>query len=68
MVEITHGYDAQTDRLSAAERRRMLAVLDRLREEPVTRSRESVATEIGEIRLSRRESSLRRSVHHDDPS
>ena len=67
MTEIAHGYDAQTDRLSEAERLRMPEVLDRLREEPVTRSRESVAAELRQIRLSRRESSLRRSVH-DDPS
>jgi len=65
--EAVAEYDARTDRLSAAERLRMLEVLDRLRDEPVTRSRESVAAEIREIRRSRRESSLRRSVH-DDPS
>ena len=65
--EAVAEYDARTDRLSAAERLRMLEVLDRLRDEPVTRSRESVAAEIREIRRSRHESSLRRSVH-DDPS
>ncbi len=65
--EAVAEYDARTDRLSEAERLRMLEVLDRLREEPVTRSRESVAAELREIRRSRRESSLRRSVH-DDPS
>ena len=65
--EAVAEYDARTDRLSAAERLRMLEVLDRLRDEPVTRSRESVAAEIREIRRSRRESSLRRSAH-DDPS
>ena len=58
--EAVAEYDARTDRLSA-ERLRMLEVLDRLRDEPVTRSRESVAAEIRETRLSRRESSLRRS-------
>ena len=56
-------YDARTDRLSEAERLRMLEVLDRLRDEPVTRSRESVEAEQREIRASRRESSLRRSAH-----
>jgi hypothetical protein len=65
--EAVAEYDARTDRLSEAERLRMLEVLDRLREEPVARSRESVEAEIREIRRSRRESSLRRSVH-DDPS
>ena len=65
--EAVAEYDARTDRLSEAERLRMLEVLDRLRDEPVTRSRESVAAEIQEIRRSRRESSLRRSSH-DDPS
>ena len=59
--EAVAEYDARTDRLSEAERLRMLEVLDRLRDEPVTRSRESVAAEIRETRLSRRESSLRRS-------
>ena len=56
-------YDARTDRLSEAERLRMLDVLDRLRDEPVTRPRESVEAELREIRDSRRESSLRRSAH-----
>jgi len=65
--EAVAEYDARTDRLSEAERLRMLEVLDRLRDEPVTRSRESVAAEIREIRRSRRESSLRRAAH-DDPS
>ena len=65
--EAVAEYDARTDRLSEVERLRMLEVLDRLHEEPVARSRESVQAEIQEIRRSRRESSLRRSVH-DDPS
>lgn len=65
--EAVAEYDARTDRLSEVERLRMLEVLDRLHEEPVARSRESVEAEIQEIRRSRRESSLRRSVH-DDPS
>ena len=65
--EAVAEYDARTDRLSEAERLRMLEVLDRLRSEPVTRSQASVDAELQEIRLSRRESSLRRSAH-DDPS
>ncbi len=65
--EAVAEYDARTDRLSEAERLRMLAVLDRWRKEHVPRSGESVEAELREIRLSRRESSLRRSVY-DDPS
>ena len=65
--EAVAEYDARTDRLSEAERLRMLEVLDRLRGEPVTRSRAAVAVELREVRLSRRESSRRRS-RHDDPS
>ena len=65
--EAVAEYDARTDRLSEAERLRMLEVLDRLRSEPVTRSRAAVAAELREVRLSRRASSLRRS-RHDDPS
>ena len=65
--EAVAEYDARTDRLSEAERLRMLDVLDRLRSAPATRSRAAVAAELREVRLSRRESSLRRSLH-DDPS
>ena len=65
--EAVAEYDARTDRLSEAERLRMLEVLDRLRSEPVTRSRAAVAAELRAVRLSRRASSLRRS-RHDDPS
>ncbi len=57
--------DARTERLGEAERLRMIGVLDRLREESVTGSRESVAAEIGELRRSRRESSLRRRGEDD---
>ena len=65
--EAVAEYDARTDRLSEAERLRMLEVLDRLRSEPVTRSRAALAAELREVRRSRRESSLHRS-RHDDPS
>ena len=65
--EAVAEYDARTDRLSEAERLRMLDVLDRLRGEPVSRSQASVDAELHELRLSRRESSLRRAAH-DDPS
>lgn len=65
--EAVAEYDARTDRLSEAERLRMLDVLDRWRKEHTPRSPESVEAELREIRESRRESSLRRS-RHDDPS
>ena len=65
--EAVAEYDARTDRLSEAERLRMLDVLDRLRGEPVTRSQASVDAELQDVRLSRREASLRRSAH-DHPS
>ncbi len=65
--EAVTEYAARTDRLSEAERLRMLEVLDQLRSEPAARSRESVDAELRELRRSRRESSLRRSAH-DDPS
>ena len=45
--EAVAEYDARTDRLSEAERLRMLEVLDRLRSEPVTRSRAALAAELG---------------------
>ena len=65
--EAVAEYDARTDRLSEAERLRMLDVLDRWRKEHTPRSPESVKAELREIRESRRESSLRR-ARHDDPS
>lgn len=65
--EAVAEYDARTDRLSEAERLRMLDVLDRWRKDHKPRSRESIDAELQEIRLSRRESSLRR-ARHDYPS
>ena len=65
--EAVAEYDARTDRLSEAERLRMLEVLDRWRETMTPRSRESIDAELEEIRLSRLESSLHRS-RYDDPS
>lgn len=60
--EAVAEYDARTDRLSEADRLRMLDVLDRWREEASTRPRESVEAEFHEIRSSRRESARRRSA------
>ena len=65
--EAVAEYDARTDRLSEAERLRMLEVLDRWRAEPARRSPESAEAELREIRLSRLEGWERRSVD-DDPS
>ena len=65
--EAVAEYGARTDRLSEAERLRMLEVLDRWRKEQTPRSRESAEAELREIRLSRLEGWERRSVH-DDPS
>jgi len=65
--EVVAEYGARTDRLSEAERLRMLGVLDRWRKEPIKRSREDVEAELREIRLSRSEGWERRSAH-DDPS
>ena len=53
--EAVAEYDARADRLSEAERLRMLEVLERVRHAPVTRSRESVDAELREIRASRHE-------------
>ena len=65
--EAVAEYDARTDRLSEAERLRMLDVLDRWRKEQTPRSRESVDAELREIRQSRREGWDRRS-RYDNPS
>ncbi len=65
--EAVAEYDVRTDRLSQAERLRMLDVLERLRSEPVARSRASADAELHEVRRSRRESSLRRAAHDDPP-
>lgn len=65
--EAVAEYDARTDRMSEAERLRMLDVLDRWRKEHTPRSPESVEAELREIRESRREGWDRRS-RYDNPS
>ena len=65
--EAVAEYDARTDRLSEAERLRMLDVLDRWRKEHTPRSPESVEAELREIRQSRLEGWDRRS-RYDNPS
>lgn len=52
--EAIHNFHAQVDRLSEAERIRMLAALDRLVATPPTRSAREVDSELEEIRASRR--------------
>lgn len=65
--EAVAEYDARTDRMSEAERLRMLDVLDRWRKEHTPRSPESVEAELREIRESRRDGWDRRS-RYDNPS
>ena len=65
--EAVAEYDARTDRMSEADRLRMLDVLDRWRKEHTPRSPESVEAELREIRESRREGWDRRS-RYDNPS
>ena len=64
--EAVADYDARTDRLSEAERLRMLDVLDRWREDQAPRSRDSIDAELREIRQSRLEGWDR--SRHDNPS
>ena len=59
--EAVAEYAARADRLTPDEKRRMLAVVEELRRAPITRSQAEVDAEIAEIRVSRRQSSLRRS-------
>ncbi len=62
--EAVAEYAARADRLPEAERLRMLAVLEELRNKPTTgftRTAEEAQAEIDAIRASRRASSLRRS-------
>lgn len=53
--EAVADYAARKDRLSERERLRLLAVLDRLRDSPVTRSEQSVDAEIRAVRAARRQ-------------
>lgn len=52
--EAVADYAARKDRLSERERLRLLSVIDRLRDAPVTRSEQSVDAEIREVRAARR--------------
>ena len=53
-------YAARADRLSEAERQRMLAVLDRAMRRPPTRTAAAVDAELREIRAARRRRGTRR--------
>jgi predicted transcriptional regulator len=52
--EAIKEYEARTNRLSEAERTRMLAVIDEIIQEPPTRTTGEVDAELKEIRASRR--------------
>jgi predicted transcriptional regulator len=52
--EAVREYEARSSKLSDEERTRMLAILDRIVQEPPTRTAAEVDAEIGRIRASRR--------------
>ena len=52
--ESIKDYEARSDRLSQEERRRLLAVMDRIMKMPPTRPQAEVDAELREIRRSRR--------------
>jgi ribbon-helix-helix CopG family protein len=59
--EAVREYEARSTKLSDEERTRMLAIVDRMAQEPPTRTAAEVDTELGEIRASRRRWGRRRS-------
>jgi len=59
--EAVREYEARSTKLSDEERTRMLAIVDRMAEEPPTRAATEVDAELGEIRASRRRWGRRRS-------
>lgn len=58
--EAVKDYEARFTKLSDEERARMLAIVDRMIQEPPTRSAAEVDTELGAIRASRRRWGRRR--------
>ena len=52
--EAVREYEARSAKLSDEERTRMLAIVDRMVQEPPTRTAAEVDAELGEIRASRR--------------
>jgi predicted transcriptional regulator len=59
--EAVREYEARSTKLSDEERTRMLAIVDRMVQEPPTRTAAEVDAELGEIRASRRRWDRRRS-------
>jgi hypothetical protein len=60
--EAVREYEARSSRLSDEERARMLAIVDRMVQDPPTRSAAEVDAEVAEIRGARRRSSPRRTA------
>lgn len=52
--EAIRDYHSRSDRLSEAERKRMMRVLDRMMEQPPTRGQNNVSREIAQIRAARK--------------
>lgn len=62
--EAIREYEASSTRLSDEERARMLAIVDRMTQEPPTRTAAEVDAELGAIRASRRRWGRRQSTGH----
>jgi hypothetical protein len=58
--EAVREYEARSTKLSDEERTRMLAIVDRMVQEPPTRTAAEVDVELGEVRASRRRWGRRR--------
>jgi predicted transcriptional regulator len=58
--EAVREYEARSTKLSDEERARMLAIVDRMVQEPPTRTAAEVDVELGEVRASRRRWGQRR--------
>ena len=58
--EAVREYEARSAKLSDEERTRMLAIVDRMVQEPPTRTAAEVDAELGEVRASRRRWGRRR--------
>jgi predicted transcriptional regulator len=63
--EAVREYEARSTKLSDEERARMLAIVDRMVQEPPTRTAAEVDAELGDIRASRRRWGRRRSPVQD---
>ena len=58
--EAVREYEMRSAKLSDEDRERMLAIVDRMLQEPATRTAAEVDAELGEIRASRRRWGRRR--------